>query len=363
MIIPLGDRPNPLQKPWVTWGLIAVNVLVFLLLWPSAFRPADPGDPAFRGYIRAVAEDRPLPAPVLRQFVQQLTAYDLTVFRHGFRPNAIQLSSLLTAMFLHGGWLHLLGNMLFLWIYGDNVEGRLGRLGFLAAYLATGMASFLGQALLRPGSSIPTVGASGAISGVLGLYFLWFPKNRVRLFVFFFPFLMNVFEVPARIVLGIYLIIDNLLPLLLSDGAGGVAYGAHLTGFAAGLLLAFLLRRLPVPQSGPADGPPAPVPGPPPITVPSFSEKLDQARALEALGSPQVALAAYQRFLAEHPHGPGRAAAHLGAARVLFDRMGWVTASLQHVYSALEGPISPQEEAAARELLARLQKTLSAGGA
>ena len=101
--------------------------------------------------------------------------------------------------------MHLFGNMLFLWIYGDNVEYRLGRLAFLLWYLATGVAATLFFAVFALDSTVPLVGASGAISGVLGFYFLWFPRNTVRLFVFLFPFFMNVVAVPARIVLGVYL--------------------------------------------------------------------------------------------------------------------------------------------------------------
>jgi hypothetical protein len=133
--------------------------------------------------------------------------------------------------------MHLAGNMLFLWIYGDNVEHRLGRLKFLLAYLLTGVVATWSFSLLAGGEMTPLVGASGAISGVLGYYFIKFPHNKVKMFVFFFPFLMTTFLWPARWVLGIYVVLDNLLPLLWGSQSG-VAHGAHLGGFVAGLFLA-----------------------------------------------------------------------------------------------------------------------------
>ena len=119
---------------------------------------------------------------------------------------------LLSCMFLHGSLMHLFGNMLFLWIYGDNVERRLGSFAFLLWYLLTGVAATLAHALVFSSSEVPLVGASGAISGVLGFYFVWFPRNVVRMLAFLPPFLMQVFEIPARYVLGMYLVLDNLCP-------------------------------------------------------------------------------------------------------------------------------------------------------
>ena len=149
-------------------------------------------------------------------------------------------------MFMHGGWMHLAGNMLFLWIYGDNVEHRLGHVGYLVAYLAAGLAATLFFAMFVPNSQIPMLGASGAISGVLGFYFLWFPRNRIKVFVFLFPLLMTTLLIPSRIVLGVYLVIDNILPFLTRPVEGsGVAHGAHIGGFLAGLGLALAIDRLP----------------------------------------------------------------------------------------------------------------------
>ncbi|MCX6550957.1 MAG: rhomboid family intramembrane serine protease, partial [Acidobacteria bacterium] len=209
MILPLSDAPNPGGRPYITYLLIAANVAVYLLVsLPLSSQPPDPADPMLGAYIEVVRNQLPSDVP-LRAILNSLSAYDLFVFSHGYKPIAPQVTDLFFSLFLHGGFLHLFGNMLFLWIYGDNVEYRLGSLGFLFWYLATGVAATLFFALFSPGSAVPLVGASGAISGVLGFYFLWFPRNTVRMFVFLFPFFMNVVSVPARLVLGIYLVVDN----------------------------------------------------------------------------------------------------------------------------------------------------------
>ena len=151
--------------------------------------------------------------------LENVSAYDLFVFEHGYKPATPQLADLFFSLFLHGGFLHLFGNMLFLWIYGDNVEYRLGRLPLSALVRRDGhRGDARSSRCSRSSSAVPLVGASGAISGLLGFYFLWFPRNTVRMFVFLFPFFMNVVAVRARIVLGIYLVVDNLLPFLVSAG-------------------------------------------------------------------------------------------------------------------------------------------------
>ncbi len=244
MFIPVGDTPNPRNfTPWVTWALIGINVAAYLLIsLPLSLQGVDPGDPALREFLRHLAPT--LPAGVsLSQVLSQLSAYDLYVFTHGYKPGAPQIIDLIASMFLHAGFWHLAGNMLFLWIYGDNVEHRLGRAGYLSAYLATGATATLCFAFFAGPSMTPLVGASGAISGVLGLYFLLFPRNRIKVFVLLFPFFMDVILLPARLVLGFFILIDNLLPFLVG-AASGVAYGAHIGGFFAGLLLAAVGERL-----------------------------------------------------------------------------------------------------------------------
>jgi len=240
MVLPIGDRPNPPGVPWGTQALIALNVAVFVLLVvPLASTPADPADPRVAEYLRLVVRH----AGGAGSLPGQLTAYDLFVLDWGFRSGAPSLRTLVTAMFLHAGALHLFGNMLFLWIYGDNVEHRLGTVRFVLAYLGTGVVATLTHALVASGSTLPMIGASGAVSGVLGCYFVWFPRNVVRLMWLLPPFLFRVFEVPARVVLGLYLVLDNLLPSLSTGAVGGVAYAAHLGGFAAGVALAWAADR------------------------------------------------------------------------------------------------------------------------
>jgi membrane associated rhomboid family serine protease len=387
MFLPLGDSPNPPGRPFVNWALIALNVAVYVWLLPLSFRPADPNDPTFGAYLQAIADDRHLSMPEVQQVAGGLTAYDLLVFRHGFHPAAPTIAGLLSSMFLHGGLMHLLGNMLFLWIYGDNVEYRLGRILYLLTYLGTGATAGLGDMLIRMGSDLPAVGASGAISGVLGLYFVWFPYNRVRTYVFLFPLFVNVVELPARLVLGAFVLIDNLLPLVFG-GEAGVSHGAHIGGFVAGAAFALaarggLLRRT---GSGLRDeaGPevPPPIPSAAPASIREALEhdrweeaakaffdaprartragigpwdKIRLGEALRLHGHPQPALAAYQRALVDHPAGPGRAAAHLGAARVLLESFDNPTAAYQHLYGALEERPDPHEEAEARALLDRLR--------
>jgi len=241
MILPIGDTPNPRDyRAWVTWTLMALNVLVYVFITlPLSLVPAHPADPRLETWLHAVAPE--VSPSQLAAVAQQVTAWDLFVFDHGFLVWDPSAMDLFTAMFMHAGLLHLAGNMLFLWIYGDNVEHRLGRLGYLLAYLATGAVSTLVFALLAEGGA-PLIGASGAISGVLGLYALLFPGNRVKVFVFLFPILIRTILVRAWIVLGFYLLVDNVLPLILHSG-GNVAHGAHVGGFVSGVALGFLGER------------------------------------------------------------------------------------------------------------------------
>jgi membrane associated rhomboid family serine protease len=147
-------------------------------------------------------------------------------------------------MFLHEGWLHLFGNMLYLWIFGDNVEDRLGHFGYLVFYLASGATAALGQVAVSAGSTIPMIGASGAIAGVMGAYFVLFPHSRV-LTVVFLLFFMDIIEIPAIFFLGIWFV-KELFSGVGSLGAeslnGGVAVWAHVVGFAVGALTGLVWR-------------------------------------------------------------------------------------------------------------------------
>jgi membrane associated rhomboid family serine protease len=240
MFLPIGDDRKPRSTPWITYALIAINVAVFVWIsLPLTQQAADPSDTFTLQYLRYFARERGIP---VRGLLRELSAYDVFVFEHGFKPGAPRLLDLVTSLFLHAGFLHLAGNMLFLWIFGRNVEGYLGRLGYLVTYFVTGIVATLFFALFQLDSMLPLVGASGAISGILGCYFVWFPRNRVRLLMVWFVFI-DVISVPARLVLGFYLIIDNVLPFLFSGGGSGVAHGAHIGGFLAGLVVAKLLQQ------------------------------------------------------------------------------------------------------------------------
>ena len=338
MIIPVGDAPNPRGPTPVTWVLIVLNVAVYILVsLPLETRRPDPRDPAFAEYVEVISQalaGRVSP----RELAVQASAYDVFVFEHGYRPAAPRIGDLFFSMFLHGGFLHLAGNMLFLWIYGDNVERRLGSLRYATWYLLTGAAATLFHASFASGSEIPLVGASGAISGVLGFYFVWFPKNQVRLLFLLPPFLMNVFEVPARLVLGIYLVMDNLLPFFLA-GDGGVAHGAHIGGFVAGAAAAWWQdRRL---AAGPAPvGDEARPAGPL-----SAHGAVDLARRLRASGQPDAALGVLRRVVREVRAGEGLAEAHLLAGLILLYDKREPTAAYQYLLSTLD--LDPSAEVAA----------------
>jgi membrane associated rhomboid family serine protease len=153
-------------------------------------------------------------------------------------------------MFMHGGWLHLFSNMLFLWIFGDNIEDRFGHLPFLVFYLLVGLAATFAQFAVSPESSVPNVGASGAISGVLGAYILMFPQSRVNVLLG-----RQIVAMPAVIVLGLWIVLQlfsGVGTIAYTDesaNVGGVAYMAHIGGFVAGLLMAFLFRGMSPPPT------------------------------------------------------------------------------------------------------------------
>jgi membrane associated rhomboid family serine protease len=251
MFVPIGDEPNPRGVPIVNYVLIVINVGVFLLITvPLMSHRPEVYDPFVRRLIEDLVRQYPNVSleAIARDVLASVSAYDVFLQRWGYRPADPSALAILTSMFLHGGWMHMLGNMLFLWIYGDNVEHRLGKVGYLVAYLITGALAAVGYGLVVPASAgyVPMVGASGAISGILGFYFVWFPRNRVRLLVVLFPFYVGVWRIASRWVLGFFLVVDNLLPFLLKPrgSGGGVAYGAHLGGFLAGLGGALLIDRI-----------------------------------------------------------------------------------------------------------------------
>ena len=243
MFLPIGDIPNPKGTPYVNYLLIGLNIAVFIIVTlPLSASKPDINDPLLVEYLRTFGGGGPWPVQAI---YQKISAYDLVVFQYGYRPGDSSPVAMFTAMFLHANWMHLAGNMLFLWIFGDNVEHRLGHIGYLLGYLGAGLAATLFFGMFVPDSQVPMIGASGAISGILGFYFLWFPGNKVKVFVFLFPLIMTTVLISARIVLGFYLVIDNLLPFLAtSQQGGGVAHGAHIGGFLAGAALAYGMDHL-----------------------------------------------------------------------------------------------------------------------
>lgn len=216
-MIPLRDRNPTRRTPVVTIGIILANVVVFLIQLSKG------------------------------------TEIEALYFQFGVVPAHIVdavanlqfgavILPLISSMFMHGGWLHIGGNMLYLWIFGDNVEDRLGRIQFLVFYVVCGISASVLHILIEPASQVPTVGASGAISGVLAGYLLLYPKARVVTIIPIFLFL-QVTELPALIVLGFWFVMQFFYGLLSlskeTSGMGGVAWWAHIGGFVTGLVLVF----------------------------------------------------------------------------------------------------------------------------
>jgi hypothetical protein len=185
-----------------------------------------------------------------RQLDAFLRVYAFTPARF-FQPSvfdvglAYNLGTMTFSMFLHGGWFHLIGNMWFLWVFGDNVEDALGHVGYVAFYFVCGAAATLGQAVAAPDSTVPMVGASGAIAGVLGAYLVWFPWSRVKTLLFLGIF-VTVTELPAPLFLVLWFVVQffsgTLALASAGAAAGGVAWFAHVGGFVAGATLAAVLR-------------------------------------------------------------------------------------------------------------------------
>ena len=226
-MFPIGDENQAGRTPLVTWALIGLNALAFFLELSQG------SERALQTFVTAWGV-------VPREYS---TGQDL--------PPGIPLpfwSTLVTSMFLHGGWAHLGGNMLYLWIFGDNLERLMGHARYAVFYLVTGIAAGLAHIVFNSGSTIPSVGASGAISGILGGYMLLFPRNRVKVLT-----RGGVAHVPAFVMLGLWIVIQFLsgvgsMARTEQTEGGGVAYMAHIGGFVAGLVLVKLFaagRNLP----------------------------------------------------------------------------------------------------------------------
>ena len=214
-MFPLYDQNSTRTNPYFTYGLIGMNVLVFL-------------------------HEISLSNAQLEQFFQlyAVIPQELTTNWTG------EWTTLFTSQFLHGGWWHLISNMVYLWVFGNNIEDRLGHLKYLFFYLTCGALAALCQWFIGMNSNIPSLGASGAISGVLGAYLIWFPQSRITTLVFL-GFFITTINVPALVIIGIFFI-QNLISgfaslqaaAKMSVETGGVAYWAHLGGFVFGTIFA-----------------------------------------------------------------------------------------------------------------------------
>jgi membrane associated rhomboid family serine protease len=211
-MIPLRDIIPSRTTPVVTISLIALNVLVFV-------------------YELSLGR-----------------AVDVFTLYYGLVPAAFSWVNVFTSMFLHGGFMHVAGNMLYLWIFGDNVEDRMGHGRFLVFYLLCGVAAALAQTVTAPESAIPMVGASGAIAGVMGAYFVIYPRSRIVALIPIF-FFFQVVEVPAIFFLGIWFLmqfvsgVGSIVSVGQNTATGGIAFWAHVAGFVAGITGVFVFKR------------------------------------------------------------------------------------------------------------------------
>jgi len=232
-MLPLADENLPNRGlAYVTLAFIALNVLVFVFLQlpDEAFTYGWSVVPAEITRGIDIVGPQVIGPPGNRVEIPLAPG-----------PDPIYLT-LISSMFMHGGWLHLAGNMLFLWIFGDNIEHTLGSVLYVGFYLVAGVAGSLAQIMLEPGSLIPSLGASGAISGVLGAYLVLFPSNRVLVFLFRFAM-----WVPALIVIGLWAVlqfVNGLGQIAVTEQTGGVAYMAHIGGFICGLVVGGIGRGL-----------------------------------------------------------------------------------------------------------------------
>jgi membrane associated rhomboid family serine protease len=210
-MFPLRDVIPSRTTPYVTVTIIVINAAAWLF-------------------------EVGLPRDVLPEFLQMW----------GVVPANFRASTLITSMFLHGGWMHVIGNMWYLWIFGDNVEDRLGHGRYIVFYLMAGAVAALGQIVMEPSSTLPTIGASGAIAGVMGAYFVLYPRSRVVTVVTLI-FFWEIVELPAIVLLGFWFLMQlvnaGAIAVTANTGGGGVAFAAHVAGFLFGLIAVFFFRK------------------------------------------------------------------------------------------------------------------------
>ncbi|TMF80893.1 MAG: rhomboid family intramembrane serine protease [Chloroflexi bacterium] len=236
-MIPIGDEDTGDQRviPYINLAIIAINIVVFLYQLV---------DPNFTNGYSAVPAEITSGKDIVGQF--QLLAPDGTsvVIDEAPGPMPIWLT-LLTSIFMHGGWLHIGGNMLFLFIFGDNIEKAYGHIKYLVFYLVCGIIASLAHVLSQPDSIIPSLGASGAISGVLAAYLVLFPTNRVKVLLTLGVIFLRPIMVPAVVMIGLWALlqfVNGLGAIAVSEQTSGVAYWAHIGGFIAGALITLLAK-------------------------------------------------------------------------------------------------------------------------
>jgi len=219
MFIPIRDDQPTIRTPHVTIALILLNTMIFLVSQTLGSK----------GYMGILSQYGYIPELFL------------DFGAHYIAPSWIYATPF-TSMFLHGGWMHLIGNMLFLWIFGNNIEDYFGPIRFLLFYIVSGLAAIALYTVFNPDSTVPLVGASGAIAGVMGAYFVLHPRARITVLIIYF--LIMVREFPAKVVLGIWFGFQVLMSVFGGSGGGGVAFLAHVGGFILGWALLKLLIRI-----------------------------------------------------------------------------------------------------------------------
>lgn len=225
-MFPIGDDNSEITiTPFVNYAFIGLNVLVFVLLQQLG------NNEAFDYAFSLVPKEITTGVDITGSQIIRDSLGNTGEVRHYETPLPVYFN-FISSMFMHGGIMHIFGNMLFLWIFGDNLENLLGHLRFAAFYLVCGIAAATAQIIMGPDSIIPMLGASGAISGVLGGYILLFPQRQVRALIFNF-----LTTVPAFVAIGIWIAYQLIVGYLTPAGTGGVAYAAHIGGFIAGVAL------------------------------------------------------------------------------------------------------------------------------
>ena len=217
-MIPIYDDNPALGKPILIVGIIVLCVIIWF--WQSGL--------GYQANNQMIISYGLTPAAFLGKMEQA--------------GPLISIFTLFTSMFMHGGFMHLAGNMLYLWIFGDNIEGALGHIRFIIFYFTCGMVAAFSQIFSAPESTIPMIGASGAVSGVLGAYLIFYPRARIRTFVFLGIFI-TFLRLPAILLLGVWILVQIISASISNPGSPGVAWFAHLGGFFAGMILGPLLKK------------------------------------------------------------------------------------------------------------------------